>query len=137
MDADLDTLATALYVKTDDLCEVKTDDLLKAHPERLPMRPKVGIVPQISDAELVTLAVMQALLGHPSERRWLRYARKHLIGMFPALPGQSGYNKRLRKLADTMSWLISVLGTDTVITGDDVWVADSTHQWSAPGPVKR
>ncbi len=118
MDADLDTLATALYVKT--------DDLLKAHPERLPMRPKFGIVPRISDAELVTLAVMQALLGHTSERRWLRYARKSLIGMFPALPGQSGYNKRLRKLADTMSWLISVLGTDTGIAGDDVWVVDST-----------
>lgn len=118
MDADLDTLATALYVKT--------DDLLKAHPERLPMRPEVGIVPRISDAELVTLAVMQALLGHTSERRWLRYARKNLIGMFPALPGQSGYNKRLRKLADTMSWLISVLGTDIGIAGDDVWVVDST-----------
>src|SRR5665811_355392 len=118
VDADLDTLATALYVKT--------DDLLKAHPERLPMRPKIGIAPKISDAELVTLAVMQALLGHTSERRWLRYARKHLIGMFPALPGQSGYNKRLRKLADTMSWLISVLGTDTAVAGDDVWVVDST-----------
>ena len=118
MDVDLDTLATALYVKT--------DDLLKAHPERLPMRPKVGIAPQISDAELVTLAVMQSLLGYTSERRWLRYARKHLIGMFPDLPGQSGYNKRLRKLADTMSWLISVLGTDTAVAGDDVWVVDST-----------
>ena len=93
MDADLDTLATALYVKT--------DDLLKAHPERLPIRPKIGIVPQISDAELVTLAVMQTLLGHTSERQWLGYARKHLIGTFPALPGQSGYNKRLRKLADS------------------------------------
>ena len=61
MDADLDTLVTALYVKT--------DDLLSAHPEHLPMRPKVGIVPRISDAELVTLAVMQAVLGHNSERR--------------------------------------------------------------------
>ena len=118
MDADLDTLATALYVKT--------DDLLKAHPERLPMRPKVGIVPRISDAELVTLAVMQAVLGHTSERRWLRYARKHLIGMFPDLPGQSGDNKRLRKLAGTMSWLIGMLGADTSIATDDVWVVDST-----------
>ena len=81
MDADLDTLATALYVKT--------DDLLKAYPERVPARPKIGIVPKISDAELVTLAVMQALLGHTSERRWLRYVRKNLGGMFPALPGQS------------------------------------------------
>src|SRR5665811_1418255 len=118
VDADLDTLATALYVKT--------DDLLKAHPERLPMRPKVGIAPKISDAELVTLAVMQAVLGHTSERRWLRFARKHLIGMFPDLLGQSGYNKRLRKLTGTMSWLIGMLGADTSIATDDVWVVDST-----------
>src|SRR5680860_952715 len=118
VDADLDTLATALYVKT--------DDLLKAFPERVPARPKIGIVPKISDAELVTLAVMQALLGHTSERRWLRYARKNLIDMFPDLPGQSGYNKRLRKLADTMSWLVTMLAADTAVAGDDVWVVDST-----------
>ena len=55
MDADLDTLATALYVTT--------DDLLRSAPERAPWRPAIGFSPQISDAELVTLAVMQALLG--------------------------------------------------------------------------
>ena len=98
MDADLDTLATALYVTT--------DDLLRAHPERVPARPRVGIAPQISDAELLTLAVMQALLGFTSEARWLRYARAHLLPMFPHLPQQPGYNKRLRKLAATMAWLV-------------------------------
>jgi hypothetical protein len=118
VDADLDTLATALYVTT--------DDLLAAHPERVPARPRVGIAPRISDAELLTLAVMQALLGYTSETRWLRYARKHLRAMFPYLPGQSGYNKRLRKLADTMAWLISELAGQTSIGGDDVWLVDST-----------
>ena len=67
MDADLDTLATALYVRT--------DDLLKAAPERAPWRPAIGISPKIFDAELVTLAVLQALRGFVSEARWLRYAR--------------------------------------------------------------
>lgn len=118
MDADLDTLATALYVTT--------DDLLRDHPDRVPARPPVGLQPKITDAELLTLAVMQALLGYVSERRWLRYARTHLTGMFPNLPGQSGYNKRLRKLSDTMSWLISTLAAATSIGTDDVWVADST-----------
>ena len=118
MDADLDTLATALYVTT--------DDLLIAHPERVPVRPLVGIEPRTSDAEMLTLAVMQALLGFTSETRWLRYAREHLLGMFPTLPGQSGYNKRVRKLAATMTWLITELGRQTSITSDDVWVVDST-----------
>jgi hypothetical protein len=55
VDADLDTLATALYVKT--------DDLLKTCPQRAPWRPPAGISPEISDAELVTLAVLQANSG--------------------------------------------------------------------------
>jgi len=72
-----------------------------------------------SDAEMITLAVMAALLGYPSERRWLRYARTHLAAMFPTLPSQSGYNKRLRRLAPVMAWLIGALGADTSIGGDD------------------
>jgi hypothetical protein len=118
VDADLDTLATALYVRA--------DDLLKTHPERAPWRPAVGIAPMISDAELVTLAVMAALLGFTSERRWLRFARTRLRTLFRYLPGQSGYNKRLRRLADTMGWLIGMLAQDTSLFSDDVWVADST-----------
>jgi hypothetical protein len=109
VDADLDTLATALYVRT--------DDLLKACPEWAPWRPAIGIFPRISDAELVTLAVMQALLGFVSEARWLRYARGHLRHLFPYLPGQSGYNRRVRKLAATMCWLIRMLACDTSLWG--------------------
>jgi len=118
VDADLDTLATALYVTA--------DDLLRAHPERVPPRPRVGITPKISDAELLTLAVMQALLGYTSETRWLRYARANLLEMFPRLPQQSGYNKRLRKLGATMAWLVTELGDQSSVATDDVWVVDST-----------
>ena len=118
MDADLDTLATALYART--------DDLLKSHPERLPYRPEVGIAPQITDAEIITLSVMQALLGHTSEARWLRHATAHLRHLFPYLPQQPGYNKRLRKLAGTLNWLVGMLGRDTSLWTDDVWVVDST-----------
>lgn len=89
MNPDLDALATALYVTV--------DDLLLAHPGWAPERPAVGIVPKLSDAELVTLAVIQALLGYTSEARFLRYARTHLRPWFPYLPTRSAYNKRLRR----------------------------------------
>jgi hypothetical protein len=75
---------------------------------------------------MVTLAVMQALLGFVSETRWLRYARGHLRHLLPYLPGQSGYNMRVRKLAATMCWLIRMLACDTSLWGDDVWLVDST-----------
>lgn len=118
MDADLDTLATALYVRT--------DDLLKTHPEQAPARPAIGLAPQITDAELLTLAVMQALLRYTSEARWLRYAHAHLRPMFPDLPGQSGYNKRLRALVGTATWLIRMLASETTVYDDDVLLVDST-----------
>ena len=118
MDADLDTLATALYART--------DELLKSAPERLPWRPAVGIAPRICDAEVVTLAVLQALLGYTSEARWLRFARAHLRHLFPYLPQQPGYNKRLRGLTGTLNWLTGALARDTSVWTDDVWVVDST-----------
>lgn len=40
---------------------------------------------------------LQALLGFTSEARWLRFGRGHLRHMFPYLPQQPGYNKRLRR----------------------------------------
>ena len=80
----------------------------------------------ISDAEMVTLAVMQALLGHTSEARWLRFADEHLRHLFPYLPKQPGYNKRLRRLAATLNWLLGALARDTSVWTDDVWVVDST-----------
>lgn len=118
MTNDVDTLATALYVRT--------DDLLKHYPDLAPWRPKVGIQPRLTDAELVTLAVMQALLGFTSESRWMRHARTHLRHLFPYLPGQPGYNRRLRAAAATITALIRMLAADTSLWTDDVWVADST-----------
>jgi hypothetical protein len=115
---ELDSLATALYVKT--------DDLLKDSPHLAPWRPAVGIAPKLTDAELVTLAMMQAMLGFTSEARWLRHARSHLRNLFPYLPQQPGYNKRLRKAADLLRRVTRLLATDTSVWSDDVWIVDST-----------
>jgi hypothetical protein len=115
---DLDTLATALYVRT--------DDLLKQAPDLAPWRPRVGITPKLTDAELVTLAVMQALLGFTSEARWIRHAHQHLGHLFTYLPHQPGYNKRLRRAAALITTMIRMLAADTTLWSDDVWVVDST-----------
>ena len=118
MDTGLDALAVALYVTI--------DDLLDTYPERAPYRPPGGFMPQISDAELLTLAVMASMLQFTSERRWLRHANTRLRHMFPYLPLQPGYNKRLRRLATTMAWLTGQLASQVSVADDDVWVADST-----------
>jgi hypothetical protein len=118
VNTDLDTLATALYVTI--------DDLLASHPEWAPERPNVGITPKLSDAELVTLAVIQALLGYTSEARFIRYATTHLTAWFPYLPNTSGYNKRLRKATELIRHVIAALTRSCESFHDDVWLVDST-----------
>ena len=119
MDADLDTLATALYVRT--------DDLLKESPHLAPGRPAAGIVPQLSDAELVTLAVLQALLGFASEARWVRYARatcgtcSRTCRSSPAIT--SGCEAAGRSAAALHP---RPGGRAPALWTDDVWVVDST-----------
>ena len=118
MDADLDTLATGLYVTS--------DDFLADNPQYRPWRPRVGLAPRLTDAELVTLVVLQALLGFTSEARFLRYANTHLRSLFPYLPTQSGYNKRIRAAIGTVRAVIAHLVAQTSSVNDDVWVVDST-----------
>jgi len=108
---DLNTLLTALYVTIDDW---------------LGRPPKAGRPPKLSDAELLTLAVAQALLGVRSEARWLRFVPRHLPGAFPYLPGQSGYNKRLRAALPLLKRAIRAVAADTDLWGDPAWVVDST-----------
>uniref|UniRef100_UPI001CE46EB9 IS982 family transposase n=1 Tax=unclassified Nocardia TaxID=2637762 RepID=UPI001CE46EB9 len=111
MSNDLDALLTALYVKIDD---------------ELPGSRWTGRPPVLTDPELVCLAVAQSLLGFTSETHWLRYARKHLAGMFPYLPQQSGYNKRLRNALGLVKRVIRMLARDTDFWLDDCWIVDST-----------
>jgi hypothetical protein len=118
VDADLDTLATALYVTA--------DDFLADNPQHRPWRPQVGLTPRLSDAELITLVVLQALLGFTSEARWLRYANAHLRAMFPYLPTQSGYNKRVRAAAAMLRAVCAHLVGRCSRSTDDLWVVDST-----------
>src|SRR5437879_9490117 len=107
VDTDLDTLATALYVKI--------DDSLKIDPRLARRRPAVGICPKLSDAELLTLCVLQALGGFVSDARFLRHARVHLKDAFPYLPEQPGYNKRVRAAIPQMTARIRIVAAATAL----------------------
>ena len=113
----LDTLLTALYVELE-------DRVLPALGWSRQHRP--GRRPVLSDAELLCLAVAQHLLGISSERRWIRYARAHLGAMFPHLPGQSGYGKRLRAQGGLVAAVITELARDCASWHDQLRLVDST-----------
>ena len=81
---------------------------------------------RITDAEVVTLCVAQAIMGIPSDRRFLAVAAKRLAHLFPDLPAQSGYFKRRRRLVETLEWLIGVFAAASPGFGDDLLLVDST-----------
>lgn len=68
--ADLDLLLTAVFCTADDL---------------LPERAK-NARRRVTDAEVVTLSVAQAIMGVLSDDRFLRLARRALKDLFPQLP---------------------------------------------------
>jgi hypothetical protein len=109
--ADLDDLLTALYVLADEI---------------LPRRPRARRRPRISDAELVCLAVAQILLDIPSERRFLRFAMTRLGHLFPYLPKQPGYNKRMRRLAPQIVSVLNAVAFASPSWCDNVRLLDST-----------
>jgi Transposase DDE domain len=108
---DLDALLTGLYVLADDF---------------LPKRCGPGRPPRISDPELVCLAVAQIFLDCPNEHRFLRFARRRLGALFPYIPGQSGYNKRVRKLAPQIASLVGHLAWLSPSFCDRLRLLDST-----------
>jgi hypothetical protein len=101
--ADLDTLLTALYVEL-------TDRII---PARGFTRRGPGGRPEVTDAELVCIAVAQVLLRFDDERHWLRAAPKLIGHLFPRLLRQSEYNTRLKAAAPLMEAALR-------------WLADAT-----------
>ena len=110
MRADLDLLCISVYCTADDLLP----------PGRGNGRRK------LTDAEIVTLCVAQVLMGIPSDRRFLRAARRQLGHLFPLLPTQDALHKRRQRLSETIEWLIGVFAAQSPGSSDDLLLLDST-----------
>src|SRR5438552_12225508 len=110
MDADLDLLLISVYCTADDL---------------LPVRP-ANARRKLTDAEIVTLCVAQVLMGIPSDRRFLRAARRQLGHLFGSLPSQDALHKRRARLAETIECLIGVFAAQSPGASDDLLLLDST-----------
>ncbi len=108
--ADLDLLLIAVFCTADDLL-----------PEPAKNARRI-----LTDAEVVTLAVAQAIMGIPSDARFLKAAGKQLAHLFPLLPNRPGYLKRRQRLSDTIEALTVVFASDSPGFHDDLVLVDST-----------
>ena len=76
--ADLDLLLIAVFCRADDLLTRGVKNARRI----------------VTDAEVVTVCVAQAMMGITSDQRFLNAARKQLSHLFPVLPKRPGYLKR-------------------------------------------
>jgi hypothetical protein len=110
MEADLDLLCISVYCTADDLV-----------PE-----PRRNARRKLTDAEVVTLCVAEVLMGIPSDRRFLRAARRQLGHLFPYLPSQDALHKRRARLAESIEWRVGVFADRSPGRHDDLVLLDST-----------
>src|SRR3954466_3238108 len=108
--ADLDLLLTAVFCTADDLLPEKAKNARRS----------------VTDAEVVRLAVAQAIMGVSSDDRFLRLAGRSLNGLFPKLPKQPGFHKRRAKMTETIEWLIGVFAQQSPGYRDELVLIDST-----------
>ncbi len=97
------------------------DDHVVAPQRRRPGRPK-----RLTDAELVCLAVAQVLLGARSEHHWLRMCYGRLRHLFPYLPKQPGYHKRIKAAAALINKAMLYLAAQCPSWDDDLRLVDGT-----------
>jgi hypothetical protein len=114
--ADLDTLLIALYVEL-------TDRVIPALGRR---RRGPGRPAEVTDAELVCLAVAQVLLRYHDERHWLRAAPTRVGHLFPRLLGQSAYNQRLKGAAPLLEAALRWLAEQTPGSAERLRLLDGT-----------
>ena len=108
--ADLDLLLIAVFCAADDLLPAAAKNARRI----------------VTDAEVITLCVAQAIMGMTSDPRFLAVARKRLCHLFPTLPDRAGFYKRREALSDTIEALIAQFAADSPDAVDDVLLVDST-----------
>jgi hypothetical protein len=110
MDADLDLLLTAVYTIADDF---------------LPKRPE-NTRRRVTDAEIVALCVAQAIMGIPSDYRFVAVADRRLRHLFPNLPARDAFHKRRIRLSDQIEALIAHFARHSPGFEDNLLLVDST-----------
>lgn len=110
MDADLDLLLTVVYCIADDFLPKAAGNARR----------------RIADAEIVTLCVAQAIMGMPSDPRFLATAAKRLRHLFPTIPTRDAFHKRRLRLSGQIEALIAHFARQSPGFFDDLLLVDST-----------
>ena len=93
---DFESLLVIIFVLVDDWYQV----------EGKPLKPKsCGAKPEMSDSEILTLALIMDYLPFPGESQFLGFIRANYGQWFPSLLERSQFNRRLRRLGGLIELL--------------------------------
>jgi hypothetical protein len=101
------------------------DDVMKGSSAIQSSLLRRGPSPQLSDSEVVTIAIYQEMIGEPREDHFFRLHSKGLLSYFPRLNERSRYNRRKRSLWSvilairmSLTIVIEALKSETLATVD-------------------
>jgi uncharacterized lipoprotein len=93
---DFESLIITVFVLVDDWYQTEVATLKALSP---------GAKPEMSDSEIMTLALMMDYLPFPGETQFIGFIRANYQGWFPNLLTQSQFNRRFRKLEQMLETL--------------------------------
>ena len=108
--ADLDLLLIAVFCTADDFLPRRAGNARR----------------RITDAEVVSLCIAQAMLGIPSDERFLAVAAWRLSHLFPCLPTRDAFHKRRLRLSGQIEALIAEFARHSPGFVDELLLVDST-----------
>ena len=113
---------TVEYQMTNAYCQ--TDDFLKNNPKLAGWRNSNNDQPRFSDAEVITIALMQPIFGVSNLKRAYLLTKNFFAKAFPNLPSYAQFIARLHALAPFIGMLTLKIALKTVGEGN-VYLMDS------------
>ncbi len=108
--ADLDLLLTIVYCMADDFLPNRSANARRT----------------VTDAEIITLCLAQAIMGIPSDDRFIRTAHYRLRHLFPALPSRDAFHKRRLRCTEQIEAMIGHFARHSPGWEDELLLVDST-----------
>ena len=114
--ASIEDQMTAVYVFV--------DDYLKAHPRATQWRRANHWHPAFTDAEVITVALLQGCLGTATLKQAHHFAVANLRALFPCLPGYKQWLARLHAASAVVGQLLQAAGCRAPL-GERFYILDS------------
>ena len=107
-------------------CYVFIDDYLQAHPDVADWRRSNNDEPDFTDAEVLTIALMQGYFRTDTLKRTYRLISQNVSEAFPERPGYKQWIRRLNRLTDLVGRLVRAAALRAAATNlKRLYVVDS------------